>query len=122
MRDHASQLLEAGGYAIHFDFDEGLAGRKLDMEKRRHLYLFFKEALNNIVKYAGGTQVWITFSLTQRQYRLIIRDDGTGFEPATVKRGNGLSNMHHRAESLHGGLSIQSRPGQGTHLILVFPA
>jgi signal transduction histidine kinase/ligand-binding sensor domain-containing protein len=122
MRDHASQLLEAAGYTIHFDFDDGLSGRKLDMEKRRHLYLLFKESLNNILKYAGGSQVWITFGLTQKQFRLAIRDDGRGFEPDTVKRGNGLSNMRHRAKTLHGDLSLQSRPGYGTHLILVFPA
>ena len=122
MRDYASQLLEASGYTIHFDFDEGSSARKLDMEKRRHLYLFFKESLNNILKYSNGSQVWISFGLTKKQFRLVIRDDGRGFDPDTVRHGNGLSNMRHRAKTLHGDVSIASRPGHGTQLILIFPA
>jgi len=122
MRDHASQLLEAGGYTLDFRFDEGLSSKKLDMEKRRHLYLIYKEAVNNIVKYAGGTHVRINIDYVQRSFRLEVRDDGKGFEPDAIRKGNGLSNMRHRAKSLGGQLSIESGPGLGTCLILVFPA
>ena len=122
MRDHASQLLEAGGYTLQLNFDDGLNNKKLDMEKRRNLYLIFKEALNNIVKYARGNNVWITLSLMQGQMQMTIRDDGKGFDPGTIKKGNGLSNMRHRSKSLRGQLSIKSSPGQGTIVIIVFPA
>lgn len=121
MREHAFKLLEAKGYTLHFDFDENLYRTKLDMEKRRDFYLIYKEALNNIAKYANGRNVWISVHLSHSAIDLLIRDDGVGFEVNTAgSNGNGLSNMSYRASALKGKLRIVSEPGTGTTLQLSF--
>ncbi|MBE7171981.1 MAG: hypothetical protein INR73_15450 [Williamsia sp.] len=122
MREHAYQLFEAKGYTLHFFFDESLARLKLDMEKRRDLYLIYKEALNNIAKYAQGKNVWINVTSDGAYTNLSIRDDGKGFDATKVRRSsNGLSNMHYRATALQGHITIWSVPGRGTEIKLVFP-
>lgn len=121
MREHAFQLFEAKGYTLHFDFDETLYRAKLDMEKRRDFYLIYKEALNNIAKYANGQNVWISVRLKQATIDLVIRDDGQGFEVnAARNKSNGLGNMQDRAAALKGTLRIDSAPGAGTTLHLTF--
>lgn len=123
MREHAYQLLEAKGYTLHFNFDEHLYRTKLEMEKRRDFYLIYKEALNNIAKYAEGENVWITLVIAASQVHLTIKDDGKGFDMDAVKRSsNGLVNMSHRAATLNGKISITSNPGEGTEICLSFSA
>lgn len=121
MREHAYQLFEAKGYTLHFQFDDNLSRLKLEMEKRRDFYLIYKEALNNIAKYADGRNVWITLSTINAQINLIIRDDGKGFDAATIRQGgNGLVNMQHRAATLQGRIQITSAPGEGTQIHVSF--
>lgn len=119
MREHALQLLEAKGYTLHFDFDENLHRTKLVMEKRRDFYLIYKEALNNIAKYAEARNVWISVAVHNSTIELLIRDDGQGFDVSAVS-GNGISNMKHRATILRGILRIVSEPGKGTTVHLSF--
>lgn len=121
MREHAFELLEAKGYTLHFDFDDTLHQTQLGMEKRRDLYLLYKEALNNIAKYAGGRTVWIRIHQRNAAIELLIQDDGQGFEfNQAASRGNGLRNMGERATALKGTLRIDSQPGKGTTLHLRF--
>jgi len=121
MREHAYGLFEAKGYMLHFTFDENLKRAKLTMEKRRDFYLIYKEALNNTAKYADGKNVWISLSLHQKTINLTIKDDGKGFDKASIKKsGNGLNNMQHRAKALKGEIIINSSPGQGTEIYLKF--
>ena len=121
MREHAHQLFEAKGYTLHFSFDENLNSMKLEMERRRDFYLIYKEALNNIAKYADGKNAWISLDIHNGQIQLIIRDDGKGFDRDTIRKtSNGLTNMQHRAEVLHGEIEIISAPGEGTEIRLIF--
>ncbi len=121
LREHASQLLEVKGYIIRFDFDVALNHMKMGMEKRREFYLIYKEAVNNIAKYAEGKNAWISLALISNTLLLTIKDDGKGFERNKIKNsGNGIVNMQHRAEMLRGKLLINSQPGKGTEIILSF--
>lgn len=121
MREHAIQLFEAKGFQLHFSFDESIVRFKLGMERRREFYLIYKEALNNIAKYAEAKNVWISLSLSDNRITLKIRDDGKGFDPASInKGGNGLANIQQRTATLHGKMTIISAPGEGTELSLNF--
>ena len=54
--------------------------------------------------------------------RLIVEDDGVGFDPGGVNGGGaGLKNMAARARQLHAHLEIQSRAGEGTRLVFDIP-
>ena len=115
------QLLEAKDYTVHFNFDERLHHVKLDMQSRRDLYLIYKEALNNIAKYADGRNVWIALSLNNNKIELDIRDDGRGFDTTKINgKGNGLSNMQKRADAIGATFNIASKPNEGAALHLSF--
>jgi signal transduction histidine kinase/ligand-binding sensor domain-containing protein len=122
MRTLASELFEATNCNLHIEFDERLNNVKLDMDKRKNFYLIFKEGVNNIAKYAGCTDVWINMNLKNRHVVLIIKDNGKGFDPEHVKRGNGLVNMRTRAGILKGDLKLVSDAEHGTVIELIFPA
>lgn len=87
-----------------------------------------QEALQNVIKHARATQVRLTLIRAQDAVTLRMRDDGRGFSPANPTaevRDDaahfGLVGMAERA-AMHGGeLTIDSAPGNGTTITLVFP-
>jgi nitrate/nitrite-specific signal transduction histidine kinase len=86
-----------------------------------------QESLTNARKHAGASQVWITLATDlRRDVRLTIRDDGSGFDPDHLPRGDrqhfGLLIMRERAESLGGILTITSTPGHGTTIAVTLPS
>jgi two-component system, NarL family, sensor histidine kinase UhpB len=94
---------------------------KLTMEQRKNIYLIFKEAVNNAVKYSGTEKIAATASIQNKQLAVVIKDFGKGFEQTTTKRGNGLENMQHRAKEISGLLLVESVQGSGTQIKLFAP-
>ena len=87
------------------------------------LYRIVQEALHNVVKYARAGQAAVTLRLSAESVRLSIIDDGAGFDPGAIPAGHfGLRIMRERAESVGARLSIDSQPGEGTRIILVWAA
>jgi signal transduction histidine kinase len=78
--------------------------------------------LSNIARHARASQVWVACGLTdERTIVLTIEDDGIGFDPATVQRGDGLSNIEQRVERLDGKITISKRTPKGTVHTLSIP-
>ncbi|HYQ68887.1 sensor histidine kinase [Actinophytocola sp.] len=73
-----------------------------------------QEALANAAKHAGATEVTVTAEYEAAALRLVVRDDGRGFDPASVEGGFGLATMRERVASVGGTLSVTSAPGAGT--------
>jgi ligand-binding sensor domain-containing protein/two-component sensor histidine kinase len=122
MREHAIQLFEVKDCLLHFNFDEQLNHLKFDMEKRKDFYLIYKEALNNIAKYAEANNVWIELAIEKTEIILSIKDDGKGFDKNAVRKSaNGLINMQNRAANLNGEIEIKSDFKKGTEICLSFP-
>lgn len=94
---------------------------KLTMEQRKNIYLIFKEASNNAVKYSGTEKITITAILQNKKLVLQVKDFGKGFDGSVVKKGNGLDNMHHRANDLGALLTLNSNSTEGTMLTLTLP-
>jgi len=92
------------------------------MEERRNFYLIFKEAINNLVKYSGATYVVIELKEEDKLIKLIIRDNGTGFNIEKVEKGNGLNNMKRRAKEIEAELLIDSSVDNGTTIWLTLKA
>jgi PAS domain S-box-containing protein len=80
------------------------------------LYRLAQEGLNNAIKYARATTVWINLDYVDGEVSLSIEDNGRGFDLTAVKIGMGLLGLQERFQLLNGGLEIQSAPGMGTHL------
>jgi len=89
-------------------------------EMRHNVFLAFKEVLHNIVKHSSAKEVSVFLATETASFTLIIRDDGAGFDPATVPerpgRGNGLKNLRQRLEKLGGHCEVHSTPGAGTEI------
>jgi ligand-binding sensor domain-containing protein/two-component sensor histidine kinase len=129
VRQFASDVLEAKKIKWDFQVPPEIDDLKLDAEQRRHVFLIFKEALNNIARHADCRSVLLKINLTHHQLVAEVQDDGSGFvvqqnaqEASTNGRGgHGLKNMERRASQLGGRFSIDSSPGLGTHLKLTVP-
>jgi signal transduction histidine kinase/ligand-binding sensor domain-containing protein len=97
---------------------------RLNLEDRKNLYLFFKEAINNAAKYSKADKVVIAISIEEKTMILKIKDDGCGFEieknPIKASGGNGLQNLNQRATLLNGSLEIVTAINKGTEIILHF--
>ncbi len=116
LKDSTSMILTGIEYSI--STTGGSLSQKIPIEFRRNLILIYKEILNNIARHAGARKVLIAISHQDSTFTLHVTDDGQGFDPANVLRGNGLNNLNARAASIGGTLTIKSAPGQGTVVIL----
>lgn len=112
--DHAPQ--------IHMQLDT--TPIELDEERCEHLVRLAREALLNAVRHSQAHNITLGLVRAQRQVTLWVQDDGCGFDPAQlpneVHEHFGLSIMQARAVRLGGHLKIDSAPGRGTRVELVF--
>lgn len=84
---------------------------------KTHLYRLLQEALTNVARHAGATQVRIRLQHRAGRLRLLVRDNGQG-APQPPRAGVGLHSMAERARSLGGELRVISQPGAGWALAL----
>jgi len=109
--------------AIHLAEVDGL----LPPEFEANLYRITQEALNNILKHAYASEAKITLANAQAGLRLVVEDNGRGFEPSELdstppdQRGFGLRQIAERAKMMGGRVAIKSHPGQGTRLTVDVP-
>lgn len=86
------------------------------------LYRVVQEALTNVLKHACATTVGIVFERRQDEIRIVVEDDGVGFDVDVVgsagRRPLGLSGMRERLGMVGGVLRIESSPGAGTTLFI----
>jgi len=87
------------------------------------LFRIAQEALTNVAKHAQANQATITVEMEGQGARLVITDDGIGFDLARVsapgeRHGWGLLTMAERAEAMGGSFDIQSTPGRGTQIVV----
>lgn len=103
---------------VDLDVPEGLPAAVED-----ELYGLTLEALNNILKHAQARQIKITLAPDSNGLRLVIADDGVGFDPhsAAARSGLGLRSLHERAALLNGRVQLDSAPGRGTTLEVWVP-
>jgi signal transduction histidine kinase/ligand-binding sensor domain-containing protein len=104
----------------------------LTAEMRHNLFLACKEALHNVVKHSGATEVYIRFAIHSGSLVLEIEDNGRGFDPAArtsassgaqrqIPAGNGLENMAHRLAAIGGTYDLQSSSGKGAKVVFTVP-
>jgi signal transduction histidine kinase len=139
MRRFATDLLTARGITFRFDADERDELLPISADKRRHVFLIFKESLNNIVRHAECSHVAIDFRVNHDGLLLRVADDGLGLaherrldlrnaldapdvpHAPAVPDGHGLASKHARARELGGTLSVTTGPAGGTLLLLRTP-
>ena len=88
---------------------------QLTNDQRRNLLLITKELVHNAVKYSQAKNIILQASMLHDDFIVSVKDDGDGFDEATVKHGNGIRNMRQRIPELGGHLTISSKAAYGTH-------
>jgi signal transduction histidine kinase len=114
MRSFAYELLGAKKIEFEFEADDEAGKKKLPMDVRKNLYLIFKEATNNMVKYSDANKASFSIKGGKNELTMLIRDNGKGFDMAKETIGNGLKNMKKRAEEIGAKLLVESGIGTGT--------
>jgi len=114
-------------HGILVDFVHDPAIGELPRETSLAGYRIVQEALHNVVKHAHATRCRVALTPAPGAIRLVIQDDGVGFDVARLSRpegarGLGLIGIRERAAQLRGTVQIDSEPGAGTRLVIELPA
>jgi signal transduction histidine kinase len=121
IQSYAAELCQLKNVQFQFDYDKSFDKKSLDIETRKNIYLIFKEAVNNALKYSNCSHLRIYFHLKQQSLYMNISDNGKGFDIHSEKTGNGLMNMKARAGELKGNLMVHSSAENGTTVDLTCP-
>ena len=120
-----NDISEGTGIIGELNFaDEDL---RYDEKLEINLFRIVQESLNNILKYAQATKFGVQLINSKNSIRLIISDNGKGFNPEEVLKNSGLNggmgllNIKERVESFGGNLKIDSNENDGTILIIEIP-
>jgi signal transduction histidine kinase len=119
LREVAFTLLETEERSVEFlaPSDDQLA-IQLAPDMRRHLLLFFKEAVTNVARHADATAVGVEISAAGGRFCMSIRDNGRGFDTLQPRPGRGLKSLQYRAGELRGSCRVESVPSCGTKIEL----
>ncbi|MHB9074139.1 MAG: PAS domain-containing sensor histidine kinase [Desulfobaccales bacterium] len=124
LRQLGSQFSQRTGIDLDILGDE--ADSRLPPKVELALFRIAQEALNNVAKSARASHVVLTKEIDQDSVRLVIADNGTGFDQNVVAqpkdgRGWGLMIMTERARAVGGDCRIESQPGRGTRVVVEVP-
>jgi PAS domain S-box-containing protein len=124
LRQLGSQFFQRTGIDLEVLGEE--ANPRLDQRVELALFRIAQEALNNVAKHARASRVVLTQEEDRDTVRLVIADNGTGFDQNLVTkpkegRGWGLLNIKERAKAVGGHCRIESQPGQGTRVVVEVP-
>jgi len=129
----AEDFLRVAGVRCRMDLPVELPARRIEAELRYNLFLAVKEALNNVVKHARATEVWLRLRVESSGFTLIVEDNGRGFQSNGNGNGNGahskseaaqdrlatgsgLPSLRKRLHSVGGRCTMHSAPGQGLRI------
>ncbi|MEO5892905.1 MAG: ATP-binding protein [Ferruginibacter sp.] len=120
-----TKITRAGNHTIAFVEEGNIVF--LDPNKELILYRIAQEVLNNILKHASASKIWINLVYDITTIKLTITDNGIGFEPSetekcrTGKLHTGLNNIRTRTATLNGVHTIKSSSGNGTIISITAP-
>ncbi len=121
MDNFARPLLQAKNIQFSFNHNDEIETYKISEATRQNLFLIFKEAINNVAKYAKCKNCTVDLSIHNKTIYCTITDDGIGFDATKPTERNGLINMQHRAEELKGKIEISTILNEGTTVKLQLP-
>jgi len=127
-----NETLGDSGIRCRLDFPVHLPAQSVTAEARHNLFLSVKEALHNVLKHSGATEVQLAFAVEEAAFTMKVSDNGRGFDAAAPNdaslingqlrpRRNGLANMRQRLREIGGRCEIHSEPGRGTQIIFSLP-
>ncbi len=117
LRMHLQRWEQQTGIPVHFQPE---VATPPPPDVTHPLLRVVQEALTNVARHSGARQVWVRLRVDGEALRLVVQDDGQGFDPAR-RRGFGLVSMQERVQALGGTFRVRSAAGQGTQVYIVIP-
>jgi len=95
----------------------------IDREHALALFRIFQETLTNVARHANASEVAVRLSDGSGSYKLEVRDNGVGMDVSALQRptSHGIRGMRERARQLGGDIEVESKPNQGTRLLITVP-
>jgi len=110
----AERMLSIQDIEVSSEIDEMVSSLHLTGQQVFNLLSAMQEAINNIAQHSQAAQANIEVNLHSSLLRVIISDDGLGFDPKNVCHQRGISNMTTRMESIQGSVTLATNLGAGT--------
>ena len=114
----ARETMRRTGIQVNVMADE--SDLELPDSHRTAVYRVVQEALSNAAKHSGATRVHILVRPRNGRLRIVIEDDGCGFDAGRT-RGMGLLGMQERISHLNGEFEVETAPGKGTVIRIELP-
>ncbi len=118
LQDFCEGISESGQLKVNLQ-TFGLENR-LDSSVEVVLYRIVQELLNNVIKHAHATEAYVQITRDESHLNLTVEDNGKGFDTnlLSINKGAGMSNVETRVAYLNGKLDIQSKPQEGTSVLI----
>ncbi len=117
--DYAQEFLRATSISCRLDVSRQQPAFSLSSHQRHQLFLAFKEALTNVVKHSGATEVWIRISGEANSLWVTVEDNGSGLHRGSNGNGashDGFESMTSRLQRIGGTCEIQNRSEGGVRV------
>lgn len=101
-------------FIYHVDHD-------VEDDLKLNLYRIVQEQVNNVVKHAEASHITVMIEGQGKEMRVLVADNGKGFDVKQQRRGIGISNMINRVDLFNGDVVIESAPGEGTRVRITIP-
>jgi signal transduction histidine kinase len=119
---YADRLLKLANISCQLKGMMGLPDRAISSVCRHEFFLAFKEAITNVVRHSGATEVRLGVRPIGRRLRFSIADNGRGLTGEALTRGgDGVTNMRARLEKMGGRFEIAGQRGRGTIVRFYIP-
>lgn len=94
--------------------------KKFDQDFEIKIYYIVSELINNIIKHSGATEAYITLAHEDGEFYFSVIDNGKGFDVNNIRQseGFGLTQIRARVKNMNGSITIKSKEGEGTNIIV----
>lgn len=96
-------------------------GFDLDQKDTIILYRILQELFSNVIKHSKASKLEVTFDYSRESLKIIVKDNGVGFNMNKINRGSGMFNLESRAKLINSDLNIESSINNGTIVTLIYP-
>jgi signal transduction histidine kinase len=114
MREHVNDWVRQNKIKAEMNIDSSIS---LRVEAEQALFRVLQEALSNVARHSQADRVAVTLKSENGTVKLIIQDDGIGYDAEHFTRGVGLDSMRERLAVVNGDLEVSSRKSKGTLVI-----
>jgi len=121
VRHRMRSVFERAGVRLEWNVSELPRMDDLTPERILAIQRIFLEAFSNAIRHSQAKTVSVFALRMPGAVRIVIEDDGRGFDPAASRGGTGLSNLRMRSQQAGGTLTVESRAGEGTRVTLTLP-